>query len=63
MDKKKMMKIPEIAELIGKSRSGVYNKLRYGLSHEVKDGTIYTCLEWLEEYDAKCRRGRRAKKR
>ena len=63
IDKKELRTIPEIAKIIGKTRAGIYNKLRYGLSHEIKDGNIYTSLEWLEKYDSKSRRGRRAKER
>jgi len=72
MNSKKLMKIADLAKILhekGKAktlrsgRTGLYNKIRYGLGHEIKDGKIYSCLAWLKEYDESCRHGRPPKNR
>jgi len=63
LDRERLRTIAEIAEITGKARQGIYNKLRYGLSHVIVDGTIKTSLKWLDDYGGTNKRGRRAKER
>lgn len=62
--------IPELAKIMVESgraanersaRTNLYNKLRYGMEHEIIDRTIYTSLEKLDKYDKSKKKGRPTK--
>jgi hypothetical protein len=67
-----LMRVKELAKVLvkkGKSKNinaariNIYNKIRYGLEHEIIDGYVYTSFEKIEKYDKSTKKGRPVKVR